>query len=209
MFSSEAGSGAIRRRFAVLGHEATTAGDFHLNDLAGSAGRLDILVRCVTSAFMLSHDLRRDTELYLVLLGPPQPPKTVRLVGPELRYLNPDERSTAALLRRALRSRAEGKSSPGIYVSRRGLPDLLARLGEGLIYLHEDGEDIRRASLPSRSAFLLSDHRNLTAGEAALVEKAQPQVVRVGPRTVHANHAIVLVHNELDRQAARPPEGPD
>ncbi len=200
MSSSEAAPGGIRRRFIVLGHNATTTGDFGLNDLAGSTGRLDILLRCVNSAFMLSHDLRRDTELYLILLGPPRPPKTVQLVGPELRHLNPDERSTAALLRRALRSPSEGESSPGIYVERRGLSHLLARLGPGLIYLREEGEDIRRVTLPTPSTFLLSDHRDVTAEEAAVVEEAQPQLVRIGPKSLHADHAILLVHNELDRR---------
>ncbi len=200
MSSSEADPGGIRRRFIVLGHHTTTTGDFGLNDLAGSTGRLDILLRCVNSAFMLSHDLRRDTELYLILLGPPRPPKTVRLVGPELRYLNPDERSTAALLRRALRSPSEGESSPGIYVERRGLSHLRTRLGQGLIYLREEGEDIRRVSLPTLSTFLLSDHRDVTAQEAVVVEEAQPLLVRIGPKSLHADHAILLVHNELDRQ---------
>ncbi len=200
MSSSEADPGGIRRRFIVLGHHTTTAGDFGLNDLAGSTGRLDILLRCVNSAFMLSHDLRRDTELYLILLGPPRPPKTVRLVGPELRHLNPDERSTAALLRRALRLASEGESSPGIYVERRGLSHLLARLGQGLIYLREEGKDIRRVSLPTPSTFLLSDHRDATAQEAVVVEEAQPLLVRIGPKSLHADHAILLVHNELDRQ---------
>jgi tRNA (pseudouridine54-N1)-methyltransferase len=207
--SSEADVGAIRRRFIVIGHDVTTAGDFGLNDLAGSTGRLDILLRCVNAAFMLSHDIRKDTILDLVLLGPPNPPKTVRLVGQELRHLNPDERSTAALLRRALRSPSEGMSSPGIYVSRRGVTDLLARLGGGLIYLHEDGEDLRRAAFPEHTAFFLSDHLDLTAEEEVTVREAKPRVVRVGPRSLHADHAIVLVHNELDRRTARSREGPD
>ena len=45
----------------------------------------------------------------------------IRLVGYELKYLNPDERSTGALIRNALLQTGEGetKSSPGIYVSNR------------------------------------------------------------------------------------------
>ena len=200
MSSSEA-EPAVRRRFIVVGHDATTAGAFGLKDLAGATGRLDILLRCVNAAFMLSHDLRRDTELNLVLLGPPRPPKTLRLVGSELHHLNPDERSTAALLRRALRASEEGESSPGIHVTWRGLPHLLERISSGLVHLQEKGEDLRQASFTSPSTFLLSDHREFTAEEARLVAAAQPHVVRVGPRSLHADHAIVLVHNELDRRA--------
>ncbi|MDQ1371137.1 MAG: tRNA (pseudouridine54-N1)-methyltransferase, partial [Candidatus Thermoplasmatota archaeon] len=37
------------RRFVVLGHRAITSADFKLDDLCGSTGRLDILLRCVNS----------------------------------------------------------------------------------------------------------------------------------------------------------------
>ncbi len=201
MSSSEADSAGIRRRFVVVGHDATTAGDFGLNDLAGATGRLDILLRCVNSAFLLSHDLRRDTELYLVLLGPPCPPRTLRLVGRELRHLNPDERSTAALLRQALRSPTEGQSSPGIHVKSLGLSTLLETFPNELVYLHENGTDIRQAALSLPTTFLLSDHHDLTPEEEAAVLGFRPQRLRLGPRPLHADHAILLVHNELDRRA--------
>ncbi|MFQ5908988.1 MAG: tRNA (pseudouridine(54)-N(1))-methyltransferase TrmY [Thermoplasmata archaeon] len=200
MSSSEVEPSGIRRRFVVVGHEATTAGDFGLNDLAGATGRLDILLRSVNSAFLLSHDLRRDTEIFLVLLGEPRPPRTLHLVGRELRHLNPDERSTAALVRQALRLDTEGESSPGIRVRFHGLPSLLETFRDELVYLHEDGEDIREVSLPRPATFLLSDHHDLTRDEEAVVRKFSPLKVRVGPRSLHADHALVLVHNELDRR---------
>jgi tRNA (pseudouridine54-N1)-methyltransferase len=86
------------RRFVVIGHRAITSGDFKLDDLAGGTGRLDVLLRCINSTFFLSHDIRRDAEITLILQGAPNPPKSIRLVGSELKYLNPDERSTAALV---------------------------------------------------------------------------------------------------------------
>jgi tRNA pseudouridine-54 N-methylase len=46
--------------------------------MAGGAGRMDILLRCINSAFFLSHKLRRDVEVYLVLQGPPSPPRLVK-----------------------------------------------------------------------------------------------------------------------------------
>jgi tRNA (pseudouridine54-N1)-methyltransferase len=97
------------RLFIVLGHHAAITPDFNLSDLPGSAGRLDLLCRCITSSFLISHGLRRDTELYLVL----QDQLTLRLVGSRLRHLNPDERSTAALVQKALRLRGalHGKES--------------------------------------------------------------------------------------------------
>ena len=85
------------RYFVITGHKAATDGSFKLDDLAGGAGRMDILVRCVNSAFVMSHNLRKDAEIYLVLEGGEDAPKTVRFQGSTVKYLNPDERSTASL----------------------------------------------------------------------------------------------------------------
>ena len=101
--------------FVIAGHRASTTPDFKLDDICGGAGRLDVLVRCVSSAFFLSHDIRKDVEVHLVLQGGEDAPKTVRFSGEHIRYLNPDERSTASLIRNALlkdSGREELRSSP-------------------------------------------------------------------------------------------------
>ena len=78
--------------FAIVGHLARTDGDFSLNDLPG-AGRMDVLCRCVNASLFLSHNLRRDADCSLVLLGGPKEPKTVQFRGNAIRSLSPDERS--------------------------------------------------------------------------------------------------------------------
>ncbi len=50
------------RRFVVVGHKAASSGDFKLDDMAGGAGRLDILLRCVNTSLFLSHSIRRDSK---------------------------------------------------------------------------------------------------------------------------------------------------
>ena len=90
------------RNFVIIGHRAHTVADWKLDDLCGGAGRLDVLVRCVTTALWKSHGIRHDTDVWFILNGPPNPPVTVRLSGDKIRYLNPDERSTAALIRNGL-----------------------------------------------------------------------------------------------------------
>ncbi|HMB51655.1 MAG TPA: tRNA (pseudouridine(54)-N(1))-methyltransferase TrmY, partial [Natronoarchaeum rubrum] len=91
------------RQFIVLGHDVPTEPDFSLDDIAGGAGRLDVLCRCVNSAFFLSHAIREDVRAHLVLGDE----FTVTFEGSDLRRLNPDERSTAALVRNALDEREE------------------------------------------------------------------------------------------------------
>lgn len=192
------------RRFVVLGHRAITSADFRLDDLCGSTGRLDILLRCVNSAFFLSHGVRRDVEINLILLGEPNPPKTVRIDGREVKYLNPDERSTAALIRNALLQKGEGerRCSPGIYVSERSYQEVLSNLSKDsrLYYLREDGEDIRNVEFAQDCTFVLGDDQDLTPEEEAVLMTYEPKKVSIGPISYHADHCITVVNNELDRR---------
>ncbi len=192
------------RRFVVLGHRAITSADFKLDDLCGSTGRLDILLRCVNSAFFLSHAIRKDVEISLMLLGEPNPPKTVRIDGSEVKYLNPDERSTAALIRNALLQKGEGerKCSPGIYVSERGYQEVLSNISKEskIFYLKEDGEDIRSAEFGPDCTFVLGDDQDLTDEEEEILMEYGPRKVSLGPISYHADHCVTLVNNELDRR---------
>jgi len=192
------------RRFVVLGHRAITSADFKLDDLCGATGRLDILLRCVNSAFFLSHGIRKDVEIVLLLLGEPSPPKTVRINGAEVKYLNPDERSTAALIRNALLQKGEGerKCSPGIYVSERSYQEVLSNLSKEskIFYLREDGEDIRGAKLGGDNTFVLGDDQDLTRAEEEILMAYEPRKLSLGPISYHADHCITLVNNELDRR---------
>ena len=43
------------RRFAIIGHRAMSKGKLPLNDLAGGAGRMDVLVRALMAALLTSH----------------------------------------------------------------------------------------------------------------------------------------------------------
>ena len=85
------------RRFVLLGQRATASPDFLLDDLAGTSGRLDVLLRSLRAALLVSHGLRRDTVVYLVLLGGPRAPTSLRFEGANAKFLRPEERSLATL----------------------------------------------------------------------------------------------------------------
>jgi tRNA (pseudouridine54-N1)-methyltransferase len=188
------------RSFVVVAHKAVTA-PFSLNDLPGSAGRMDIVARCINASLFLSHDLRRDVNTFAVLLGEPNPPLTIRFNGEKVRYLSPDERSAASLIRKALEKGApasgEEESTPGVYISKRSFMDVIDSLGK-VVYLHEDGEDILRVALSGDEAFVLSDHQDLTPEEEAVLEKKGARKVSLGRKLYHADHCIVMVNHELD-----------
>ena len=195
-------------RFVILGHRAHTTADFKLEDICGGAGRLDILTRCVNSAFFLSHDLRKDVELYLLMLGGEDAPKLIRFSGEEIRYLNPDERSTASLIRNALMKKLEPdrevRSSPGIFVSRKNLAQLMEMLSKdcNFIYLREGGTDVREYEFPENPCFILGDDRDPTEEEEAILSQYKFDKISLGPVSLHANHCMVVVHNEMDRRKA-------
>lgn len=183
--------------FAVIGHLARTDGEFSLNDLPG-AGRMDVLCRCANATLFLSHDLRRDADCYLVLLGGPKGPKTVRFAGSEIRSLSPDERSAGALIKKALSVPCGSEfreAAPGVFVRNGGLERLMTE--HPFAVLDEKGTDIRTVQeMPE--AFLLSDHQNFTEAEEALVKDA-PRY-SVGPVCLHADHTITVISNEIDRR---------
>jgi len=184
--------------FAIVGHIARTDGGFSLNDLPGSGGRMDVLCRCVNASFFLSHALRRDVECCLILCGEPAGPKTVKFSGDTVRSLSPDERSAGALIKKALDTVCGSEfreAAAGIWVRKGGLERLMNE--HTFAVLDERGADIRRAgTLPE--AFLLSDHLNFTKAEEILVKDC-PRF-SVGPDCLHADHAITVLQNELDRR---------
>jgi tRNA (pseudouridine54-N1)-methyltransferase len=198
------------RNFIVVGHKATTTPNFSLEDIPGTSGRLDILCRAVTAAFVISHGIRKDVCVYLVLLGG-EIPKTIQLRGETLRHLNPDERTTAALFKKALALPAAAEwamSTSGIFVRTGGLVELLADMKNAkLIYLREDGADIRgldTGSLSGEAAFILGDHTGMTPDEEALIEQAGAKIVSLGPTSLHADHCIVLLNWFLDTNVFMP-----
>ena len=197
------------RRFVVIGRRATASPDFSLSNLPASSGRLDVLLRCVRAALLVSHGLRRDTVVYLVLLGTPEAPRILRVDGPTARFIRPDERSLAVLFQKALAQPLTGPGFTtlrnGIAVAAGGLSVVLADLGPGAPYLLEEGApDLREVALDAPDLiFFLGDHLGLDAATRTALVDLGATAASVGPVSVHADDAIVLVANELDRREAR------
>lgn len=190
-----------KRNFVVIGHGVDPSGDFGLDDLCGgAAGRLDVLLRCVSSALFLSHGLRRNVEVFLVF---PRGPKTVRFCAAQLRCANPDERSTGALVRKALKvpldEPAEYPSNSGVYVSTRGFEATISALPNPVL-LVEDGA-AWPPTMDRDVTFILSDHRELLAEEQDALARLNAQRVSLGPRSLHSSHCITVAHYLMDSRA--------
>jgi tRNA (pseudouridine54-N1)-methyltransferase len=187
------------RRFVILGHKTPLDGEFTLNDLPGSGGRIDVLCRAIGASLFISHGIRRDTEVALLLQNALQ----IRILGSRVKRLNPDERSTAALLQRAIKQAEndEVESSPGIFASRRSLGQILDRLYQleaHPVVLHEDGVPIESFDIPSEPAFILSDHVDFTDDEMQTLTELP--LVSLGSEVLHTSQCITILHYLLDRR---------
>ena len=192
------------RQFIILGHEAPTTPDFSLSDLAGGAGRLDVLCRCVNAGLFLSHGIREDTQVYLVL----DDTYTIRFDGATAKRLYPNERAVASRIQGALESTADAighqpaEVSPGVELYRMGFESVIESLvGDGtVVELHEDGEPLADAEPPTDPVFVLSDHQDFTDNEAEVLAAAADQRLSVGPEILHADQTMTVVHNWLDTE---------
>jgi tRNA (pseudouridine54-N1)-methyltransferase len=200
----------VVRRFVVISSRANASGDFLLDDLPGTSGRFDVGLRCVRAALLVSHGLRRDAVVYLVLGAGPRAPRVLRLSGRDARFIRPDERSLAVLAKKALASSAdEGTSEfvevrPGVGVASGGVERVLADLGAATPYMLEKGApDLREAPGLGEGdvACFLGDHVGLDETTRARLTAIGARPLGVGPVEVHAEDAITIVSNELDRRA--------
>lgn len=202
------------RRFVIVGQRASASPDFSLTDLPGTSGRLDVLLRCLRAALLVSHGLRRDTVVYLVLLGGPRAPRTLRVDGAAVRFLRPDERSLAVLVQKALAAPAEGAGfvpvRPGIAVAAGALDavltDLVPAAPLAFFVLEEGAPDLREAPLAGPDpVFFLGDHLGFDDATRARLSALGAAPVGLGPVSLHADDAVVLVAHELDRRTAPGP----
>jgi tRNA (pseudouridine54-N1)-methyltransferase len=195
------------RRFVVLGHTQRAEPPLPLNDLPGAGGRWDLLARCVTNALLLSHGVRHDTQVVLTLPAG----RSVRVDGAHVRHLNPDERSTAALLSKALEAQDVGHHEtpgpPGFFTRRHSLEPLLTEwAAQGpVVALAAGAHPPLHEWVPPAGTmtFLLSDHRPLLTAEADAVRQAAAVTLSLGPLELQADQCIPIVHNHLDRLAHR------
>ena len=135
--------------------------DFTKKDIDKGNTPLDIyeLCSCIREAFCLSYAIRKNNNLYLYF----QKEKTlIKFEGSRLRYLGPDERSQAILLKKVLDKsistiNSNGnkwiKSTPGIY-SKSFLDDssfidyLVSSVQDPIIFVFDEVDNIDESNIP-------------------------------------------------------------
>lgn len=196
------------KEFILRALKARTDEKFDLNDLP-SAGRMDLVCRCISNAVFISNDLRRDTIIHVVLDGPSDPPKIISFNGAELKGIGFDERDIAMHIQEALK---KGKNlklndsilvSPGISISKKSFEQLIKEKSQEkkeLIYLHDEGKSIREFGFVNNKdyVFVFGDFIGMPRKTEGLLDRLGAKRISLGTKMLFASHCIIVVHNELD-----------
>lgn len=197
------------RKFAIIGHRAQATGKLNLNDLAGSAGRMDVLVRAVNSALFLSHGIREDTEITLHLLSGNQSGRRIRFDGAKLRGVHPDERAIAGQIAKVLR---EERVAAGVWQEiHHGISHSWGNLQTTLkewqsesttiVQLTAMGEPLSQCEkvLTSQNVgFVLSDDHPFSEAEETLLAEEEIISASLGEGWLQGHIAVGIVHYILD-----------
>ena len=192
----------ICRHFYVKSH-ATTTPHINFNDLPGSAGRLDVVARCINASFWLSYGIRKDVIFHTILHGEPNAPVYIRIEGHKLRKVSPDERNISIFIKKALekmKGNKELESTPGIFVNTIDFATLLEKHKDKDFYLlDETAKDIRTTKISNTPFFILGDNIDLNEAEKELLNKYNAHTISIGKKSYLGSHCIAILNWMMDR----------
>jgi tRNA (pseudouridine54-N1)-methyltransferase len=201
----------MTKRYVIVGQTASASPNFSLVDLPGTSGRLDVLLRSLRAALLVSHGVRRDTIVYLALFGGTLAPRVLRIDGSAIRFVRPDERALGFLVQKALTRTADVTAGqgfvpirPGLALAVGGLEAVVADFdgNETRCVLEEGATDVRATKLPTSSvAVFVGDHHGFAPKIRAYLDSQGCIPIGIGPISLHADDAIAILHNEMDRRA--------
>ena len=150
------------RTFVLYARKARTDSDFKLGDLI-NAGRMDLVCRCISSALWLSHNVRGDTRIFVVLNGPPKPPVTICFQGSRLSKVYVDETTNAKWIKKLLSMKfgKEWLEIEATKIARKSFQEVLSELKGKNYVLHEKGEFIDNVKLDKDPIIVLGDQVGL------------------------------------------------
>jgi tRNA (pseudouridine54-N1)-methyltransferase len=112
-----------------------------------SFGRLDVICRCISAAFFLSNDFRKNTDLYIFFI---KNTRILHIDGSLVQGINPDERAIAGILKRVFK----GMPVSGIRFYNGELQDLITKFQPIMLDIH--GEE-NQESLRNNPSFIIGD----------------------------------------------------
>ncbi len=189
------------RYFSVLLNRTPKITQKHLN-LGFIDPTVAKLSACIRAAFFLSHGIRRDTILCIIVK---EGNYSIKLVGDELKYLGPDSRSIATLLMKAhieLKEPNKKKtmSKRGVYTFENNVNpiEILRNINVNkVIFPNLNGSNIEKIMFKNSI-------NSIIPIEYPLSDFVKNQFIKQGYKAVFfrdiytIDKFIVMVHNQLD-----------
>ena len=195
------------RDFILRARKGPSTPDFSLGALPQTS-HLEFVAHCIANAMFYSLRIRSSVRVHIVLDGPSDPPKIVRIESDLLGSLDGfDEQALTGVLREALMVGQglslyqERESRPGVFVAKRSFESLIRQqVAVGPMFvLQKRAQDIREIKLSNGSTFVFSDHLSMPRKTDKFLLRLGAESVSVGPKMLFASQCITLIHNELDR----------
>ena len=194
----------LERWFAIIGHRAPSSGVLNLNDLAGSGGRMDVLVRAVNSALFVSHGIRQDSHVLLHLMGGAGPNRRIWFDGSSIGGVRPDERSIAGQIKGVLKEEVPPRGhfrefSSGILHSGGGVEQTVEEWKSRGIFpvvLDAGGGDFSEVPTTMDLGFIISDDKPLDQGDTKSLHGSV--TLSLGDRWLQGHSCIAILHYLLD-----------
>jgi tRNA (pseudouridine54-N1)-methyltransferase len=188
------------RTFVLYARKARTDSNFRLDDLI-SAGRMDLVCRCISSALWLSHNVREDTRIFVVLNGPPKPPVTICFQGSKLSKVYVDETTNAKWIKKLLSMKfgKEWLEIEATKISRKSFQEVLSELNGKNYVLHEKGDFIENVKIDSNPVFVLGDQIGLSRAEESFALR-NGEKISLGKNVYLASACISIINWTCDKQ---------
>ena len=188
------------RTFIIYSKSASTS--FNNFDLK-KAGRWDILIHSVINSFFLSNSLRDDCIIYLVLMGKPNPPKTIKIKLDKDILIS--KKNILKNIQVCLKKSQKLKDnisflevSSGFEVSNKDLLNLLVDLKDFDIFiLDKFGEDISKTKFRENTAFILGDYDGFDKKLKKKV-KSLKKISLCSHKTYFTSQSITILNYILD-----------
>ena len=182
------------------------------NQVELHTSQFNLVASCFNAAFYLSHDIRRDTLVFLLFKAKNIGNLCLKFVGKDLKRFYPDEYSISGLVRNSIikfknhvkiheKVDEEFQASPGIFVFKNSLSELVSKLnnaGYQILYPLRKGTDVRNIRFSQKIAYIV-DSESLTDELSRKILHTRGTGIHFGNTLPRIDIQIILLHNELDR----------
>jgi len=137
----------------------------------------------------ISHQMRKDTRVFIVLNGPPNSPIILK-IDSTIKNLGVDERSVASWIREQLKNPTDKRSFEQL------MKDLSK---EGTIYLlKENAPNINNTKIDKNPIFVISDYKDLPKDqEDTVLQLGRP--LSIGTISYLSSTCVSVIHWILDQ----------